>query len=146
MELAKIEQLLDAYFEGETNLKDEKILRDYFLNENVPTHLLQYKPIFVGIEAAHKERFQQEINLPKPETAAFTNLKYIAVAILVLSFLVGGVYFSQSNELTPEEKEALAAFEESKKAMLLLSQNLNKGAERLTLVNQFGNAKDKVFE
>ncbi|WP_139855719.1 hypothetical protein [Aequorivita sinensis] len=146
MELAKIEQLLVAYFEGETNLQDEKTLRDYFLNENVPTHLLQYKPIFIGLEAARKERFQKEIDLPKPETAAFTNWKYIAVALLVLSFLVGGVYFSQSNKLTPEEKEALAAFEESKKAMLLLSQNLNKGTERLTLVNQFSTAKNKVFE
>ena len=146
MELAKIEQLLNAYFEGETKLEDEKILRDYFLNENVPTHLLQYKPIFVGLEAARKERLQKEIDLPKPETTAFTNWKYIAVAILVLSFLVGGVYFSHSNKLTPEEKEALAAFEESKKAMLLLSQNLNKGTERLSLVNQFSNAKDKVFE
>lgn len=73
MELAKIEQLLNAYFEGETNLEDEKILRNYFLNENVPTHLLQYKPIFVGLEAARKERLQKEIDLPKPETAAFTN-------------------------------------------------------------------------
>jgi len=31
-------------------------------------------------------------------------------------------------------------------AMMLLSENLNKGTEQLTVVGQFGKTKDKIFE
>jgi hypothetical protein len=40
----------------------------------------------------------------------------------------------------------LAAFEKSRETMLLLSENLNKGAEQITFVNQFTKTKDKIFE
>lgn len=145
MELAKIEKLLDAYFEGETTLEDEKILRNYFINENIPTHLVQYKPIFLGLDAAQKEGTQKEFTLPESRSKSKLNWISIAAAVLILAFLVGGVYWSQP-KYTTEEKEALVAFEKSKEAMLLLSQNLNKGKEQLTLVNQFTEAKNKVFE
>lgn len=146
MELAKIEKLLEAYFKGETNIDEEKILREYFINENVPTHLLQYKPIFLGMAAARLERLDKNIKFPESIVEDTGIWKYLVVAALIVALLVGGVYFSQSNDLTPEEREALVAFEKSKKAMLLLSQNLNRGAEKLSIVNQFNDAKDKVFE
>jgi hypothetical protein len=45
-----------------------------------------------------------------------------------------------------EEKEALAALQESRKAMLLLSENFNKGVEQLALVNQFTETKNKILK
>ena len=65
--------------------------------------------------------------------------------MLVVAFGVGGFYLSQPN-YSKEEKEALAAFEKSKQAMMLLSENLNKGTEQLTVVGQFGKTKNKIFE
>ena len=52
MELDKIEKLLTDYFEGNTSLQDEVLLMDYFNNQKVADHLLQYKPIFIGLAAA----------------------------------------------------------------------------------------------
>jgi hypothetical protein len=43
MNTEKIEKLLDKYFEGETSLEEEKRLRDYFRNENLPDHLQSYR-------------------------------------------------------------------------------------------------------
>jgi hypothetical protein len=67
MESTKIEALLDAYFEGNTNLEEEKVLRDYFNNKTVASHLVQYKPIFVGLQAAQQERSSRAFQLPVQE-------------------------------------------------------------------------------
>jgi len=48
MDYKYIEQLLDKYFECQTTLEEEQILRAFFAQENVPTHLLQYRELFVS--------------------------------------------------------------------------------------------------
>ena len=145
MELANIEKLLEAYFKGETTLDEEKGLRKYFTKEDVPSHLLQYKSIFLAFEVAQGERTQNNFALPKSEQMSKKNWMYMVAAILVLAFLVGGIYKAQP-KYSPEEREALAALQKTKEVMLLLSQNLNKGTEQLTFVNQFDQTKDRIFE
>ena len=41
-----IEQLLERYWECETSLQEEEILRSFFSQDNVPGSLLQYKALF----------------------------------------------------------------------------------------------------
>ena len=145
MELVKIKQLLEAYFEGDTSLAEEKMLQDYFSNGEVDKDLLQYQPIFMGLEAARAERSTRAFNFNEPKVKIIKSWWYSVAAMLIVAIGIGAFYFTQP-QYTQAEKEALAAFEKSKKAMLLLSENLNKGAERLTLVEQFENTKDKIFE
>jgi len=145
MESVKIEKLLDAYFEGTTTLAEEKLLRDYFNSNSVAGHLDQYSPIFEGFEAAKEERSSRKFIVPGNKSKTKKRWLYSVAAIFVISIGIGSLYFSQPH-YSQEEKEALAAFEQSKKAMMLLSENLNKGAEQLTFVNQFEITKDKIFE
>lgn len=145
MESVKIEKLLDAYFEGTTSLSEEKILLDYFNTEKVADHLIQYKPIFIGLKVAKEEHSVKEIVLPGNSVMADKTWWYSIAAMLIVVLGVAGFYFSQP-QYTQEEKEALAAFEKSKDAMMLLSENLNKGAGQLTVVEQFTITKDKIFE
>lgn len=148
MELNKIEKLLESWFEGQTTLQEEAVLMDFFLNENVPQHLLQYKPIFVGLSAARKEKMEKPVMVFEREKTGKTPVwKYGIAAGLVLALGVGSFYLSGPNpELTPEEQEALAAFEQSKEALRFLSENINKGTKHLALVDEFEIAKNKVFE
>ncbi len=145
MESVKIEKLLDAYFEGNTSLAEEKVLREYFSSNHVAEHLQQYKPIFLGLKTAKQERSAKEIILPENKSKSKRTFWYSVAAMLVVAFGIGSFYFSQP-KYSPEEKEALAAFEKSKNAMMLLSENLNKGTEQLGFVGQFGATKDKIFE
>lgn len=46
MDYKYIEQLLDRYFECETSLAEENILRAFFAQEAVPVHLLSYRQLF----------------------------------------------------------------------------------------------------
>ena len=46
MDYKYIEQLLERYWEGETTLQEEAILRAFFSQEDVPANLMKYKSLF----------------------------------------------------------------------------------------------------
>jgi hypothetical protein len=54
MDYKYIEQLLERYFQCETTLKEEEILRAFFTQEDVPVWLAKYKTLFV-YEAQREE-------------------------------------------------------------------------------------------
>lgn len=145
MELARIETLLEAYFEGNTSLAEEAILRDYFKGNRVDASLQMYQPLFASLEMAGSEVSQREIKIPtKP--SGFQNTWWYGIAASVVVILtVGGMLFSNPS-ISQEEKEALVTFNESKKALLLLSENLNKGTGQLALVDQFAETKNRILK
>ncbi len=46
MDYKYINQLLNRYWEGETSLEEEDILRAFFSQDNVPAELMRYKSLF----------------------------------------------------------------------------------------------------
>lgn len=145
MELDKIDKLLEAYFEGATSLEDEAILMDYFNNHKVADHLLQYKPIFVGLSAARNERSSSDFKLEETSSKTIKPWWYAAAGMFVVAVGIGSLFLSQP-QLSQEEKEALVAFEKSKKALMMLSENLNKGTQQLSFVNQFSETKEMFWK
>ena len=59
MELYKIEELIEKYFQGETSIAEEKELTNYFSSSNVAQHLEQYKPMFGYFSLAKQETSSQ---------------------------------------------------------------------------------------
>lgn len=47
MDYKYIEQLLERYWNCETSLEEEQILRSFFRQKELPAHLLRYKQLFV---------------------------------------------------------------------------------------------------
>lgn len=54
MDYKYIEQLLDRYWACETSLEEERILRAFFSQDELPAHLAKYKALF-GYEQQQKE-------------------------------------------------------------------------------------------
>ena len=54
MDYKYIEQLLERYFQCETTLKEEEILRSFFTQEDVPVWLMKYQTLF-SYEAQQEE-------------------------------------------------------------------------------------------
>lgn len=144
MELAKIESLLEAYFEGNTTIKEEAVLRTYFTSGEVAPHLKSYQMMFVGFQQAKQEVSHREIVLPK-KTNSSRNWWYSIAATAVIALGVAGFVYQES-AISSEEKEALLALKQSKEAMMLLSTNLNKGAEDLAFINQINRTKKKILK
>lgn len=145
MELARIEQLLETYFEGNTTLAEEALLSTYFAAGEIAEHLKTYQPLFAGFEAARSQVSSRELELPTMKASKNRTWLYGMAASLVIAIGIAGYTFSQPS-LTQEEKEAVAAFNQSKEAMMLLAQNFNKGTEDLAHINQFTKSKNKILK
>lgn len=51
MDYKYIEQLLERYWQCETSLEEEAILRTFFSQTRIPDHLMPYKPLFASEKA-----------------------------------------------------------------------------------------------
>ncbi len=157
MVLNNIEQLLEKYENGETTLKEEQQLKDYFSQETVEPHLEMYKPMFQYFLVTKQERFTKAVPL---KTKKKFNYKWISVAAVAV--LMFGVYikFSNpvtSNPLTDDERYALnetkralslvsSNFKKGTNNLNLLSSNFNKGAENILYVDAFENTTNKILK
>ncbi len=144
MELDKIETLLEAYFDGTTTLEQEKIVQSYFAKADVAPHLQPYKSMFTAFSQAKNEVSTRSFNLEEKPDTSRKPWYYIAAMIAVLAVLAGFMFSNPT--ITQEEKEALAAYKQTKEALQLISQKFNQGAETLVAINQFTTATNKVLK
>lgn len=144
MELARIEKLIDKYEDATTSIKEEHELRAYFNGPNVAPHLVHYQPMFQYLSIAKQETFTKELPLQPSKS---TNRRWLAIAsVFVLSM---GTYFTyQINQKRIEEERFLAqkTYQETKKALQLLSQRFNQGAYKVGYLGEFEQAKNQVFK
>jgi len=153
MELYKIEELLEKYFQGETSIAEEKELTNYFSSSNVAQHLEQYQPLF-GYFSLAKEQINPK-ELPELSTKKGQSIKPVwwSLAASVVILLGIGMYVYTTNETktslasnelgtydTPEE-----AFRETQKALALLSGHVNTGIESVQVIQEYNESKGKVF-
>ncbi|MCF2875093.1 MULTISPECIES: hypothetical protein [Tenacibaculum] len=143
MELANIEKLVDKYLEAETTLQEEQVLQDYFTSGNVAPHLEEYSMLFGYFKQSKDETFTKTIQL-KPEKTK-KNWKWLSVAasvVLLFSVFVGKQRYDEHQQ----EKQLLAQFTEVKKALQMVSVNLNKGNEALYAVSNNLNKGNEAIE
>ena len=87
MDYKYIEQLLEKYWNCETSVEEEQILRSFFRQKELPEHLLRYKSLFAYQEAEKDiklgddfdSRILAEIERPVGKTPYFTYAFYAFV-------------------------------------------------------------------
>lgn len=60
MDYKYIEQLLERYWECQTTREEEAILRNFFIQEDIPASLLPYRQLFLQEEAMASERLPED--------------------------------------------------------------------------------------
>ncbi len=142
MELAKLEKLLEKYFEGETTISEEKELKVYFTRETVPSHLERYKDLFQFFSEESNITATKDIKIPTSKTSWY---KWVGVAASVA--LIAGIFFTRTSP-KPEElgtfEDPEIALQETKKILNMVSQIMNEGKEDLVYLNEFDNAKKNL--
>ena len=141
MESDKVEKLIEKYFEASTTLAEEEKLKEYFSKQDIPTHLEQYAPMFQYFAIAKEERFTKQVPL-KPRRNFYKWASVAAVAVLAFGIYFGNDYRQQKQA---EQEKALLAYNQTKKAFALLAENFNKGAEKVAYLNEFQEAKEKIY-
>ena len=132
MVLNNIEKLLEKYENGETSLKEEQVLKNYFSSDTVAPHLEVYKPMFTYFLVNQQEQFTKDVPLKTKRTFNYKWISVAAVAVLML-----GLYFGtlSSNNLGTYEDPQLA-FNEFSKSMEMISTKFNKGASTVSYLNE----------
>ncbi|WP_276167186.1 hypothetical protein [Zobellia alginiliquefaciens] len=146
MELDKIEKLLEKYFEADTTVAEENQLKDYFSKDDIPENLQQYAPMFRFMGSAKKEKFDQEVVLePEVKESFKVSYKWMSVAAAVV--MMFGLYFGKTyyDEKELEQQQALYAYNETIKALDMLAQNMERGTEKMAYLNEFEEAKQKIY-
>lgn len=169
MDSKQIEALLAKYWECETTLKEEQDLREFFAGDQVPEELVQYKVLFtyfndeksIGLGADFDKKVLDKVkNTAEPKKKGkvvklFYEISRVAAVILVL--VVAG-YFVKQEYVDKKDQVDTAltemdtfddpkkAFEETKKALQLISANFKKGKKQASKVSAFSEAKEKAKE
>jgi hypothetical protein len=143
-----LSQLIEKYFQGETTLEEEKQLRAYFQRGNIEPEWRVYQPLFKLLEVEQNremgEHFEnkvyQKIQPSQKKTRRiFLTHRWIGAvaASLALVFSIWWLY----PELSPEPASAInweqyepedpkEAYQITKKALMKVSVELNRGAQK----------------
>lgn len=155
MDISKIKELIEAFYNGDTSAEEEQLLFDYFDSNNVAEELLDEQKIFLQMYNA------DDIEVPLALEAKLTDLVdelasqeekrtvpnkrnlwmwagSVAAGIAILIF--AGIHFnneqpSVNSTVASISVEDQKKIEEAEKALLLLSSNFNKGVDQLSIVS-----------
>lgn len=161
MNTERIEQLLDKYFDGDTSLEEEKELREFFRQEEIPTHLKSYADqfsyteamatpqtdidLFAKIEEQEPQKSpiqggqsssSDELRGVSTRSAALTwTLRAAAAIILVLTGLTAGLLLNQQDSASDEQLAALQQeISQMKSALMYGSVQQASASERISAV------------
>jgi hypothetical protein len=151
MNLLEIERLLDRYFEGETSLAEEKVLKDFFASGNVPERLKDMQKYFSFIEmevatVLDDPGFDEKVmaNIKENKLSNLIDLRrpwiywISGVAAGILIILAIFVKFDPfTKKIDDTYKDPQVAYAEAKKILLYVSAKFNKGTRNLESVKAY---------
>lgn len=145
MELDRIEILLEKYFEGETSIAEENELKVYFSSQDVAQHLEHYRAMFGYFSSAKEQKFEQQIPLKsKRQKVAWLSVA-ASIVILLGMFTFYNLNLNHNEDLGTYD-DPQKAFEETQKALNLLSKNVNVGVESMQYVQEYQESTDLIFK
>lgn len=159
MDSRQIEQMLEKYWNCETSLEEEQLLREYFRGE-VPESLKEAADLFRYFDWQKGQKiinphFDKEVkvrienNAPKGKSISLAmNVARIAAGLLVV---VTATYFVRQEirkayppEVVDTYSDPKLALEETKKALMMISKGLNKAQREAEKIKVFHEAETKI--
>ena len=148
MELNRIEGLLSRYEEGETTLAEEKELREYFSQKEIPEHLETYALLFKFQSQESKKTLKES----EPLELEGKNYRFAWTSIAaVIIVALGLFYFNQPQpSLTTSEMSSVTeqeqALEKTKQTLKMVSAMMNEGTADLVYLQEFNKTKNQIIE
>lgn len=153
MDLIHVKKLLEKYNKGETSLAEERQISNFFLKEDVPSDLQTEKNRFTFFHLAQQEHTNKDFSIPfgpdkefKTSGRVLSMKRYYSVitglAASLLLFIGLHVYMNPQNQAISENPEL--AYLQTKKALLLISEKLNKGTEDLNQLARLNEAQELI--
>lgn len=151
--MIKIEEILERYWEGESTLEEEKLLRTYFRSDKVSSEHLPYRDLFSFYDVESENKYMGSMDVPDKikyttqRTKILTIVRRVISAAAVITLLFASVFIIR-NELSEktgqvdtvyEINDPDEALEITLQALALVSGKLDKGAS--TMINGIQNVE-----
>jgi len=159
MDSNKIEALLQKYWNCETTLEEEQALRQYFRDEAIPESLKETAALFRYFEESKKKslndvafdnRIMTAVQTPKRGKVVnfFYNSMRIAAGVTVLLtatwFIRNEVRKTTPQVVVDTYDDPKLAFEETKKALLMISKSFGTAETQAKKINMFNEAQEEI--
>jgi hypothetical protein len=158
MDFKEKEELLQKYWNCETSLEEEKELREYFGRQDIPDHLKETAMMFRYFEEAKKKSLNDvafDAHVMRRITPRETQIRRlifnamrIAAGLLVV---IAATWFirTEVRQTIPQEvvdtyDDPELAFEETKKALLMISKSFGTAEQQARKINMFNEAQEEI--
>ncbi|CAL1518330.1 hypothetical protein [Chitinophaga sp. MM2321] len=160
MDYNRISALLEKYWEGETSLEEEALLRGFYSvhHPDLPDELKEAAPLFQYFHEEAERVFEEPsgkvveaVPAKIMQLSPFRHwMKYAAVLLVAI-----GIGYAMKQHQQQERAAVVAlqegdmndpqkAYAETKKALQLLAKNLNKGTDKMQKLAYFNEATDRI--
>ena len=159
MDSKNMEDLLKKYWACETTLEEEKQLREYFGGNNIPDQWKDTAALFRYFEETKKKSlndlaFEGQVihKIHAPKKSRVVRLVYNTMRIAAgLAVVLAATWFirNEVRETTPQAvvdtyDDPKLAFEETKKALLMISKSFGTAEEQARKINMFNEAQEEI--
>lgn len=157
MDSKEIGQLLEKYWNCETSLEEEQLLRNYFNGPQVADQLKEAAELFRFFEMERRRTLGADFDLNIERTVKRSDRKgkvvsmvrWIQVARIAAGVLVVAAagYFIKTEVDKKNEgniTDPKVALEETKKALMLISKSFGKARDGAGKINLFNEAEEKI--
>jgi hypothetical protein len=159
MDSDAVKTILEKYWHAETTLEEEQELRNYFKGNTVPDEWKETAMMFRYFDenkrtslndVAFDGRVLQSVRKPVRGKAVrlFYNTMRIAAGLAVV-FVATWFIRSEVRKSTPQEivdtyDDPKLAFEETKKALMMISRSFGTAEEQAKKINMFNEAQEEI--
>jgi len=165
MDSKRLDELIEKYWQCQTSLEEEQELCGYFTNNQVADESLPAAVLFRYFENQKKQGLRKEIDQAligkirqasamrtgKLRTLAAYSLRIaagiavlLAAIILVRQELRSPAPIAVNGELVDTYSDPQQAFEETKKALKMISRGFARAEQHVKKINSFNEAQEKI--
>ena len=134
MTTQELRKQIDSFFEGQLSEADEQALRDYLAAHEVPREFLEEKRIVLAL-VPHTPEIPDGLEERLPARKRATRIapvwrwvSGVAAALILVS--AAGLYFTRQPAPPKLNAQEMYTCAEAQRALILVSQKLNKGARQ----------------
>jgi hypothetical protein len=155
----ELKKLIEKYYDGESTVDEERALRDYFTQVEVPDVYMTEKKVFSYYKASEhipepsfdfESRILKGIDASEPiKGSAFIRKRYLTMLSAAAGFLIlAGSYFFliRKGERVDTISDPVIAYSETMKVLFQVSSQLNQAAHALEPIGKINEMTTKSFE
>ncbi len=165
MDFEKLNELLKRYWECQTNLEEEEQLRQYFGKGNIPEELKTTAALFRYFEQEKHKTVHAEFEKPVIQNKKTANRTRKGVSHTLITYslriaagvavLLAAIFLVRqelrkpdamaiSGELVDTYDNPKEAFEETKRALEMISKGFGRAEQQAKKINAFNDAQEKI--